>query len=490
MAGARKRTRSAAAQKPAAAPLDLLIQGATALTSDPARPIIPDAEIGIRGDRLAVVRARDPATPLPAHRTIDASGHIATPGFINVHTHAVLSFTRGMSEDLGFAPAYTAGVPHAPDVTEDEAPALARLTALEAMLFGSTMMNDMYVHAHATLPAIAELGIRISSSAWIHDVDFTRVHERVWNHETAIGGRWLRYGVDHARRWQGAFDGRASVMMAPHALDTCSIGFLREVEQERRRLGVRVMTHVAQSRIEVEQVRKRDGKTPVESLVAADMLHDQLIAAHCLFMTPADIAAAGEARITVAHAPKVNLCGGMQPVTPRLRRAGVRIALCTDNMHADMLETMRWALAAARLDDGRVTPDWSSADVFHMATLGAAEAMGRADDLGSLTVGKKADVVLVDMRKPHLTPSFNPFGTLVHQAHGRDVALVIVDGRTIVEGGRATLVDEDRIRREGEAAARRLWTRVTGQPPEAVGQRAAMRSDIGSIEVRRRSRGG
>ena len=454
---------------PTTAPLDILIRGATALTSDPAHPVIDDAVIGIRGDRLALVAAADAVQPLPAaRRVIDAASHLATPGFVNVHTHAVLSFARGMTEDLGFAPAYTPGVPHAPDVTEDEAVALARLTALEAMLFGSTLINDMYVHAHATLPAMAELGLRVSGSAWIHDVDFDHVHNRVWRHDPAIGERWLRYGIDHAARWQGAFDGRASVMLAPHAIDTCSLPFLRDVERERRRLGIRVMTHVAQSRIEVAQVRQRDGMTPIEVVEEAGMLHDQLIAAHCLFMTASDIERAGKAGITVAHAPKVNLSGGMQPVTAALRQAGARIALCTDNMHADMVEQMRWALVAGRLQTGGVTGDWKSQDVFHMATLGAAQAMGRAHDLGSLSAGKKADVVLIDMRRAHLTPAFNPFGTLVHQAHGRDVATVIVDGRIVVEGWHPTEVDGAAIRRDGEAAARRLWNRATGRPPEAA----------------------
>jgi len=170
--------------------------------------------------------------------------------------------------------------------------------------------------------------------------------------------------------------------------------------------------------------------------------------------------------ITVAHAPKVNLTGGYLPVTSKLRRAGANIALATDNMHGDMVETMRWALASGRLQEKAVNDFWGAPDVFHMATLGAAKALGREHDLGSLTAGKKADVVLFDFRRAHLTPAFNPVGTLVHTGHGRDVATVIVDGRVVVEGGRATLVDEEKILAAGAAAAKALWTRVTGQAPK------------------------
>src|SRR5262249_30575433 len=111
---------------------DILIRGCTALTADPANPVIEDAAIGIRGDRLALIGNAEDAQTVAAKRVIDARGHVATPGFVNVHTHAVLSLARGMTEDAGFAPAYTPGVPHAYDIREDEAIALARVTALEA----------------------------------------------------------------------------------------------------------------------------------------------------------------------------------------------------------------------------------------------------------------------------------------------------------------------------------------------------------------------
>jgi 5-methylthioadenosine/S-adenosylhomocysteine deaminase len=291
----------------------------------------------------------------------------------------------------------------------------------------------------------------------------------VWDYRPEIGERTLRYGVDLHSRFNGAFDGRASVMFAPHAIDTCSLGFLRDVNAERRRLGVKVMTHLAQSYLEVEQVKKRDEMTPTEVVAAAGLLDENLIAAHCAVMTDEDIANAGRAGITVAHAPKVNLTGGYLPVTSRLRRAGARVALATDNMHGDMVEVMRWALASGRLQERAVNEFWTSADVFRMATLGAAESLGRDDDLGSLTVGKKADIVLFDFRRAHLTPAFNPVGTLVHIAHGRDVRTVIVDGRIVVDDGRATLVDEQEIREAGAAATKSLWSRVTGRAPSTRG---------------------
>lgn len=444
----------------APASYDLAITGGTALTADPARPRIDDAVIGIRGGRIALIAPAREVGPWQAARKIDARGHVATPGFVNVHLHAILTMVRGMTEDMGFAPAYTPGVPHSYDVTEDEAVALARLGALETMLFGSTLINDTYIHAHATLPAMGELGLRVSASGWLHDVDFTRVHDGIWEHRPAIGERTLRYALDLAQRWQGAMEGRLSVMLAPHAPDTCTRELLVAVDKARRGLGLRVMTHCAQSRLEVTRVKERDGRTPVELLDETGLLDDHLIATHCLFATSDDVARLGRARANVAHPPKVNLTGGAYAPTSALRRAGANIAMATDAMHGDMVEAMRWALALGRLQEGGVTDFWRSEDVFHMGTLGAAQAMGRDAELGSLTMGKKADLVLFDFRRAHLTPALNPLGTLIHVGQGRDVAHVIVDGRIVVENGRATLVDEERIRREAATAAKALWDRA------------------------------
>jgi cytosine/adenosine deaminase-related metal-dependent hydrolase len=193
------------------------------------------------------------------------------------------------------------------------------------------------------------------------------------------------------------------------------------------------MTHLAQSRLEVENRCRRDGMTPAEA-VDDSGLDGDLIAAHCVVMTADDIARAGRAGITVAHAPKISFAGGYLPTTVAMRRAGASIALATDNMHADMIEVMRWALASARIQERAITPDWTSNEVFHMATLGSARCLGRDHELGSIKVGK-ADLVLFDFRRPHLTPAFHPLGTLVHVGVGRDVSTVIVDGRIVVSAG-------------------------------------------------------
>ena len=167
--------------------------------------------------------------------------------------------------------------------------------------------------------------------------------------------------------------------------------------------------------------------------------------------------AAGRAGATAVHIPKANASSGRMAPTPKLAAAGVNIALATDTQHGDMVELMRWALVTARLQRGGVDTDWQPSRVFEMATMGGARALGLQDELGSLALGKKADFVAFDFRRPHLVPRVNLVGTLVHNAQGRDVDVVAVDGELLVRDGRPTRVDLDEVCAQAEQASRELW---------------------------------
>jgi len=442
-----------------AKPLDLLLTGATVLTANPARPEIRDAVIGIAGERIAHLGAADEGLP-EASRTLALPGRVVTPGFVNVHTHAILTLVRGVASDAGFAPSYTPGIPKGTDVTPGEARALARLGALEALLFGSTLIGDNFVHADATVEAMAELGLRVYASWRIHDVDFARVPSGEWRYDAAIGRRTLDAGLALAERHHGR--GRVGVQLAAHAPDTCSEPFLREIAQAATRAGLRVNTHLAQSQVEVDRVRALTGKTSAELLEDVGLLNDRLIGGHCIHVTDADIARIARAGAHVAHIPKCNAASGRFAPTPKLKRAGINIALATDTQHGDMIELMRWALATARVQEGGVNGDWQPADVFHMATAGGAKAMGLDHELGSIETGKRADLVVLDFRRPHLTPDVSPLGNLVHTGQGRDVEMVLVDGEILVEDGRPTRVDMHTVCAEAGRAAKRLWDGARG----------------------------
>jgi len=439
---------------------DVALVGGSVLTGRAERPRIDDGFVGIVGSRIAAVGTRMEFAGIPAAKTIDTSGRVLTPGFIDVHTHAVLSLMRGIALDLGFAPAYMKGVPHGHDISPDEAVALARLGALEALTFGATTMADSYVHADVTLPAMAEIGGRIWSCARVHDVDFTRVHEGIWTHEDAIGDACLAATERLIATHHGGIGGRTHVMIAPHAPDTCSERLLARTATLAAETGLTVWTHLSQSRTENQLIAARSGCTPTELLERVGLLTDRLIAGHCIHVTQSDIARIAASGATVAHMPKGNATAGYMAPTPQLKAAGARLALATDNLTQDMVEAMRWALAVARCQIGAVHDDWQPRDVFRMATHAGAVALGRDTELGRLQPGYLADLVVLDFRRPHLTPLLDPLGTLVHDACGRDVEHVFVDGRHVIAQGEPLLVDAARIRADAQRAAESLWARA------------------------------
>lgn len=439
---------------------DTLLTGATLLTAAPDRPEIRDGSIGISGGRIAWLGEGRPAGATAA-RTIDLADHVVTPGFVNVHAHSILTMVRGVAADSGFAPSYTPGIPKGTDVTPEQARALARLGALEALLFGSTVLGDNFVQADVATEGMAELGMRLFPSWRIHDVDFAEVSRGRVVFRSEIGQRTLGAALDLHERWKD--HPRVSVILAPHAADTCSDSFLREIAGVAQQRGLTVNTHLAQSTVEVERVRERTGKTSVEVLEDTGLLNERLMGGHCIYLTASDMQRMAKAGAHVVHIPKCNAASGRMAPTPAIKDAGINIALATDTQHGDMVELMRWALVTARLQTGTVDDSWQPHHVFHMATMGGAKALGLANEIGSLEVGKRADLVVFDMQRPHLTPRPNPLGNLVHTGQGRDVSMVMVDGEVLVEEGRPTRVDMELVCREAEQAARALW-RDAGRP--------------------------
>lgn len=440
---------------------DTLLLGATIITANSHREVIPDGYIAVSGGRItALGPTRGNPLPQACGQTLDLAGHVILPGLVNVHTHTILTMVRGVAEDMGFAPAYTPGVPHGHEVTPDEAVALARLGALEALLFGSTLINDSYVHADLTLGAMAELGMRVYTCGRIHDVDFSRVHLGEWRHDPAIGRRTLDEALALREQYLGKFDGRVGVQLTPHAPDTCSRSLLEEIASLSTRLNARVTTHLSQSRMENERIQERDGCSPTELLEQVGLLNDRLTAAHGMYVSESDIQRMGNAKVNLAHVPKGNATGGRIAPTRAMRDAGVSLALGTDNMHADMIELMRWALCMARIQAGGIDMQWQPEDVLEMATINGARAMGLEDRIGSLEPGKCADLVCLDMQKPHLVPNIDPLGNIVHTGLGSDVKMVMVDGEIVVQDGRSTRVDEAAIMADAQAAAEALWARA------------------------------
>ncbi|MCK1713469.1 amidohydrolase family protein [Bradyrhizobium sp. 143] len=437
---------------------DLLVRGGLLLTLDGTDRIIADGAIAIENGRIADVGDGDEvAMRWSPARTIGARERLVMPGLVNVHNHTPLMITRGMIEDLGFAPMFTAGIPQGHRLTEGEAAALSRLGVYEMLRTGSTTIVDFYRYPKALAKAHFELGSRAVIAGRIHDADPEALTQKRYEYSAAIGAASIAENVALIERWQGHDNGRIRCDFAPHAPDTCSDDLLRQVADLVQRYGGNVHTHVCQSPIEVSQTLARSGRSPVEVLEAAGLLNQRLIAAHCIHMTASDETALGAAKATMAYTPIGNAKTGRIAPAASIERRGARMALCTDTFSGDMFEAMRWAVAMQRIRGE--TDGLNARAALRWATQAGAEALGLGDEIGSITVGKKADLVLLDLSEPTLAPVIDGFGALVWSGNGNNVRTVIVDGRIVIEEGRLLNADGAELVREAQRVAETLWAR-------------------------------
>lgn len=444
-------------------PCDLLVGGDLVLTLDEHGRILRNAALAVSGGRIVDI---GPAAALEARWSatthVDGKGRLVIPGLVNVHNHMPLMITRGMIEDIGFAPMYTPGIPQGHWLDADDAYALSSLGMYELLRAGCTTVVDYYRYPSSCARAAAELGLRAVIAGRVHDADPAALAVGRYEHRVEVGQASLRENAELIERWNGHDGGRIRCDWAPHAPDTSSDDLLREVGRLAEAHGGNLHTHLAQLPIEVEAVQARSGMTPARLLDKLGLLNERLIAAHCIHMERADIELCGKAGITVAHAPIGNAKGGRIAPIVELRDAGARIALCTDTFSGDLIEAMRWAIAMQRIDrqgnvlDARTVLDWGTRE--------GAAALGMGSEIGSLEVGKRADIVLLDNRSPSLAPLVDGYGVLVHSASGRDVDTVIVDGRIVLAGGQPTRVDGAEIVTRAQTVADRLWQRAGRAP--------------------------
>lgn len=440
------------------------LKNVTLLTSRAgARPGL-DLQIGGDGRIAAIGAGLDPE---PGGESHDARGALCLPGLVNSHNHSPLMIVRGMVEDIGFAPAYTPGVPQGHWLSEEETLALARLGVMEMLCAGATTIVDYYRHPEALARAAREFGLRAMIGGRVMDMDAAALAEGRFERDPALGEATLKAAMDLCDRWDG--EGRISAILAPHAPDTCSRGIFREMRDLAAASGRQVHTHLSQSAMEVAQVTAREGMTPTEFLDDLGLLSPDLIAAHCIFMSDSDIARFGAAKAVVAHAPIGNASFGAAAPIKALRDAGAAITLCTDTKSADMFEAMRMAIASARWRAG-MSFDFSAEEVFGWATTGGAAALRGHEATGDLAVGDPADLILLDPLAANLRPVIDGFGVVVHSGSAGNVTDVMVAGDWLVRDRRPTRVDMADVIAEAQRVSEGLWARATS--PAGAGSRA------------------
>jgi 5-methylthioadenosine/S-adenosylhomocysteine deaminase len=422
--------------------IDLLVEGDFLLPMTDAVPVITGAEVAVRDGRIVHAGPARPAGSWAAARTIRGRGHAILPGFVNAHCHTASIVFRSQTDDPpGGITLYTIGFRGEQELNPEEWHDLAHVGAIDIVKAGVTTINDIYYEPDGLAGACAALGLRAQLCDEIFDVakqnlvdgDYTRYPER--------GAAKLRKSLDFSARWHGKADGRITTRLGPHAVDTCAPEFLREIASEARRLGVGLHIHAAQSAREVEVVREMYGRSSLEHLAALEVMGPDTVLAHLTFASPADLDAVAAAGARYAHCPTIYPRRGVYPDVPAIRARGIPMGFATDWMMNDPFEGMRNALNALRLRTGKVEA-LTTAEALWFATMGSARVLGLDREIGSLEPGKKADLILVHLERPHLVPFYGDPASIVYYARAADVVTSIVDGRVIMEDRRVVGLDE------------------------------------------------
>ncbi len=434
-----------------------ILSGATLVTMDPLRNMIHDGALVIESGRIVWL---GPSAELPAaykHRDMERlPGRIIFPGFVNLHTHAALVVLRGIGDDLGVAPAYSPKVPQGVFLSPEDVYCFALLGGLEAVQFGTTCIVDNYIYEDQAARAFELLGLRAVVSERLHDVDLFQVPNGRYEIDSRQGDVLLERNLALIETWEGAADGRIHTRLGPHAPDTCSTAYLQKINVAAEQANVGLVTHLAQSKREVAQIAERCSRTPVTYLHELNLLGQNMIAGHCIYLTEADKHLLVESGTHISHQSGSNAKGGMMAPIADLATMGANIGIGTDNMAGDMVEAMRLAVCTARMrsEDNQAL---RAMDALEMSTMGGARALGLEAEIGSLEVGKRADLIVLNFRQAHLVPVVDPVANLVHNGLGSDIEQVYISGERLVENGCSTRVDLDEVFAEAQARAKALW---------------------------------
>lgn len=455
---------------------EILIKDTTLLTMSGDEPILEDASLLIRDDRIAALGPAGSCLPGGDDvQVLDGSDHLVMPGFVNCHTHTPMTMVRGLGDEIeavNWLPVNWTVTSRFDDESTYQA---ARLAVAEMIASGTTCFNDNYPHCSGVARAAEELGLRAEIGHGIGG-KFGRRQAR----------RQLQQAVDFAEEWHGRGGGRIRARLSPHALYTTPSEIVLESRRAANDLGIGMNMHVAETQNEMRFVKDPLGPTSVQHLHTLGVLGPDFVIAHGLTVSEEDLDILAEAGTGIAHCPQaVAKMGGRDfPNIVQWMQKGVKTGLGTDgvgsNNDADMIEEMRFAALVRKMKDGdaRVLP---AKDILRVATMGGAEVLGLEDEIGSLEVGKKADLIMIDLKQPHLTPRHNIRSHLVYSAHGADVDTVIVDGEILYKDRQFTRVDLDEVLLQAQETFEGLlgkagW-KVTMMEPEQ-GHVAALKQSV------------
>jgi cytosine/adenosine deaminase-related metal-dependent hydrolase len=457
--------------------MSLLIKGPLALVDPRTKP--EQADIIVEGDRIAAIGPGVQAPP--GTKVIDARDHLAMPGLVNAHTHAHHTLPRSVADGLPLEMWVPYMSAWGPSRTPRELYVGAAIGAIEMAKTGITCACDMASvlpwptgeHVDAIAQAYVDVGLRASlacsvselsildSLAGLRDLLPPEIRGELEGQPAYPTQEVLAVIREASRRWDGAVEGRIRFGVAPNNLIRCSDAFMEacaELAAERR---LTVQTHLEETKASAYTARQLYGKSATSKLHDVGLLGPRTLLAHCVWVDDEDIDLIASTGSSVVHNPAANLKlgSGIAPVV-QMRERGCNVALGTDgggsSDNLNLFGQMKEAAMLVRVADPNYERWLGAGDVVEMATANGARAAGFGDEVGRLEVGKKADLVLLDLRSSYFRPRNDVVTQLVFSEVGSSVTTVIVDGKVIVDAGAMTTVDEAALAAEAEEIARRV----------------------------------
>jgi 5-methylthioadenosine/S-adenosylhomocysteine deaminase len=428
---------------------DILIKNAHILTMDSDTGDLKNGVIVIEDGKIKEIGENKNES---AETVIDAKNSVVMPGLVNTHTHAAMTLFRGYADDMQLAEWLEGRIwPAEAKLTAEDVYKGSLLACLEMIKSGTTSFADMYFFMDETAKAIEVSGLRASLCHGLIEL---------WNEER--GKKDLKEGRRFVKAWQGAADGRIRTMYGPHAPNTCSEEFLNKVRETANKDKAGIHIHILETEAELNAMKARYGKCSVHLLEDIGFFGPDVLAAHCVWLSDRDIEILRTRGVKVSHNPVSNmkLASGIAPVDKMVKR-GVNVSLgtdgCASNNSLDLFEEMKTAALLHKVNtlNPTVLP---ARKVLEMGTVNGAKALD--PETGILKAGKKADLIIVDMKKPHLTPCFDIKSHLVYCAKGSDVRTTIVNGKVLMDNYKVLVLDEEKVMVEAKKAAEELIERV------------------------------
>jgi 5-methylthioadenosine/S-adenosylhomocysteine deaminase len=419
--------------------LDLLVSAKFVLPLEDENVLI-DAGVGIKGDTIIAVgeipRLLDRFSP---QKHLHYEHGLIMPGLINAHTHIPMTLFRGLADDLPLMIWLTKYIfPLEKQLKPEWVYWGSLLGCAELIMSGTTCFCDMYLFADEVARAADRAGLRAVVGEVLYDFPSP-------NYGPIEKG--FVYTENLIKKWLG--NPLVSIAVEPHAVYTCSPSLLKQAKEISEKHAIPYVIHLAETKAEIGTTKEKFNRTPPQHLAKLGILDETVIAVHCVWLTESDVDLLEKYQVKVVHNPESNLklASGIAPI-PSLLSQGITVGLGTDgpasNNDLDMFLEMDTAAKVHKLKQANPTL-MSAWQVLAMATKEGAKTLGMGEKIGTITPGKRADLIVVDFNQPHLIPVYNPGSHLVYAASGKDVLTTIINGKVVMENRKVLTLDLEEI---------------------------------------------